>query len=85
MIGAEIIALVSIIIGVPTTWLWWWRRRLEAVARERHMEAALDLAISRPGYQPLDVFLATWGHRLPKVQLEHVTKLREDRYITETK
>lgn len=88
MIGAEILALVAMILGAGLGW-----RTLAArgvARREKRKEDAVEEAdkhkemreaLAKPGAEPIDVFLALWEHKLTKEEKKHLEAIRDDRVI----
>lgn len=87
MIGAEIIALVGLILAAGLGWgtVTAWTKR----SRENHAkhEAQLELmyhdmreAVKAKGHEPIDEFVAVWGHLLSKEDRKQMDEIRTDRY-----
>ncbi len=90
MIGAEIVALVALLIGggMGVQALWQWSksraaRRAHDYALDERMRTEMRAAIEAKGHAPIDEFVALWGFRLSKQERAQLDKIREDRYLAE--
>lgn len=90
MIGAEIVALVALVLGAGLGWRSldrWSKARRERKkhddAQEEKMRAEMRAALEAKGHAAIDEFLVLWDFRLSKEERRQLDKIREDRYVSE--
>jgi len=92
LIGAEILALVALILGgsygAVISFRWIAVRgasralkRGHDYAEEEQMHREMREALEKPGTEPIDAFLALWDAKLSKDQKKRLESIRDDRVI----
>ncbi len=92
MIGAEILALVGILVGgvfgfrAVGAWAKAHKENTERrLLEEQEMRHAMHAALQAPGYEVIDIFLAEWGHALSKDERKRVEEIRTNRFLLDEK
>lgn len=90
MIGAEILALVSLIIGGGYGSFLLFRSAKKRDALRKRVALQEDLlhddlraALQKTDHRAIDEFLALWGDKLSKDKRAEIERIREDRYVSD--
>lgn len=88
MIGAEIVALVALVLGTGIGYraLDRWvksraHKRRHEEQEEEAMRADLRAALAKPGAAGINEFFALWAHRLSKEDKKRLEDVRDDRIV----
>lgn len=92
MIGAEILAMVAIVVGgafgirAISAWATSHKEHVDhALKQEELMRHAMHEALHAQGYEPIDEFLAEWGYALSKDEKKRLEEIRTSRFILDEK
>jgi hypothetical protein len=90
VIGAEIVALVALLLGgafgfrfLATSAKSRQKKREHDEIEHERMHKEMREALETGRHEPIDSFLVLWGSSLTKTEREQLEKIREDRYVSE--
>lgn len=90
MIGAEIVALVALVLGgvfglrfLTVSAKSRAKKHEHDEAEHERMRKEMREALETGRHEPIDAFVVLWGSRLTKEEREQLDKVREDRYVSE--